>query len=231
MRDVILIHGALGAAEQMTALATLLSDCRVHVVELQGHGKTPLTGDSYRMPAFVDQLRDFIASRGIRGAEIFGYSMGGYVALLLAAESPELVSRVVTLGTKLAWTPAVAAKETKRLDAATIRTKVAAFAAVLEKRHAGAGGWEAVLRRTAALMTELGARPPIDDALLGRIRARVTLTVGGNDSVVTPEETREAARAIPRGMSATIPGLPHPIEQVGPEVIESLVRGAHAAGL
>ena len=45
-----------------------------------------------------------------------GHSMGGYVALKLALKRPELVDRIITLGTKFNWTPEVAAKEVKMLN-------------------------------------------------------------------------------------------------------------------
>lgn len=164
-----------------------------HIVELEGHGSTPISGDRYEMTRFAQNVRDSMQRAGIERADIFGYSMGGYVALLLAAESPERVTSVTTLGTKLAWSPEVAAKETSRLDPATIRAKVPKFAAALEARH-GAGEWEAVLRRTATLMAELGANPVVNPDLLERISQPVRLLVGDRDPVVTLDETAAAVR-------------------------------------
>jgi pimeloyl-ACP methyl ester carboxylesterase len=193
-------------------------------VELEGHGDTPPAGDAYSMPRFVVQLRAAIVSQGRGPATLVGYSMGGYVALLLAAESPELVSRVVTLGTKLAWTPEFAAKETGRLDPVVIRAKVPPFAEQLEQRHRAAGGWETVLRKTAALMTSLGANPLVDEALLKRVAQPVRLMVGDRDAVVSVEETRAAAKQLGKGELAVLPGTPHPIEQVRVDLVASMVR-------
>jgi pimeloyl-ACP methyl ester carboxylesterase len=202
----------------------LLGDTHdVHVVELEGHGDTPAVG-AYRIDRFAQGVRDFMAAGQIERAAVFGYSMGGYVALYLAAESPELVTSVATLGTKLAWTPDVTARETSRLDATTIRAKVPKFADVLERRHAGCGGWEGVLARSAVLMTELGERPVVDAAVMSRIQQRVRLMVGDRDTVVTVDETVAAARAIGSGEASVLPNTPHPFEQVRLPLLASLLR-------
>ena len=218
---LVLLHGALGSASQMQPLAHALQD-HAHVVELEGHGSTPITGDRYEMSRFAQNVRDAMQRAGIERADIFGYSMGGYVALLLAAESPELVASVTTLGTKLAWSPEVAARETSRLDPATIRAKVPKFAAALEARH-GAGEWEAVLQRTAALMTDLGTNPVVSSEMLSRISQPVRLMVGDRDSVVTLDETAAAARTLPAGELAVLPNTPHPFEQVNIRLLAALL--------
>jgi esterase len=233
MSAILLFHGALGAASQVAPLKSVLESTlgaprEVHVVELEGHGDSHASGDRYTMARFGDDVRGFMASRRLERASIFGYSMGGYVALHLAAESPDLIEAVATLGTKLAWTPDVAARETSRLDPPTIRAKVPAFADLLEQRHARAGGWELVLKKTAALMTELGEHPAVDAAVLSRIRQPVRLMVGDRDSVVTIEESAAAARALTRGELAVLPGTPHPFEQVRLPLLAMLLRDVFA---
>jgi len=214
MPDVILIHGALGAIDQLEPLAVALRGrSTVHRLELEGHGSTPASGP-YSTQAFVANVRAFLVEKGIQRASVFGYSMGGYVALALAAAAPELVPSVATLGTKLAWTPDVAAKETSRLHAPTIRAKVPRFADALEKRHARSGGWESMLSRTADYMTSLGEHADVDAATLARIQQPVRLMVGDRDAVVTIEETRDTARALAKGQFAVLPDTPHPFEQV-----------------
>jgi pimeloyl-ACP methyl ester carboxylesterase len=214
MPDVILIHGALGAIDQLASLAAALGRrVPVHRLELEGHGATPAAAP-YSTAGFVDDVRDFMVEMGIARASLFGYSMGGYVALAMAAAFPELVACVATLGTKLAWTPDAAARECARLHAPTIRAKVPRFAELLETRHAGSGGWELVLSRTAAYMTSLGEGPDLDAGTLASIRQPVRLMVGDRDTVVTIDETRDAARTIPNGQLAVLPATPHPFEQV-----------------
>src|SRR5687767_1843345 len=163
--DLILLHGALGDAGQLTPLAERVDDGRrVTALELAGHGATPADGP-LRIELFAAMVVDEMDRREIARADFFGYSMGGYVALYLAATAGDRVRRVATLATKLAWTPEVAARESTMLDATTIRSKVPKFAAALEARHT-ALGWEVLLSRTAELLHELGERPRVTDELL-----------------------------------------------------------------
>jgi pimeloyl-ACP methyl ester carboxylesterase len=227
---LLLLHGALGAAPQLAPLAAALeSEHAVHLVELEGHGDTPATSASFDIGRFAENVRAAMRERDLARAALFGYSMGGYVALHLAAESPELVTSVMTLGTKLAWTPEVAAREVSRLDPATMRAKVPKFAALLEQRHAGAGGFESVLAKTAALMTSLGERPLVDATLLARLAQPVRLMVGDRDTVVSIEETAAAMRSIPRGELGVLPNTPHPIEQVRVPLLAAALRDFHAS--
>jgi len=222
---LLLIHGALGAAPQVAPLADALRDTYdVHCVELRGHGDSPVAAGEFRIEYFAQDVRELMAARSIERAAIFGYSMGGYVALYLAARSPELVTSVATLGTKLAWTPDAAARETSRLDAATIRAKVPKFAEVLERRHAGATGWEGVLANTATLMRSLGDSPVVDAALLSNIPQRARLMVGDRDNVVSVDETLIAARTLASGDAAVLPSTPHPFEQVRIGLLAAMLR-------
>jgi pimeloyl-ACP methyl ester carboxylesterase len=153
-------------------------------------------------------------------ADLFGYSMGGYVALYLAATSPARIRRVATLATKLAWTPEIAARECALLDAATIRAKVPKFAAALEARHT-ATGWEALLTKTADLLRDLGSRPLITNEVLASIGQPVRIAVGDRDATVTIEECIAAVRHLPHGELEVVPRTPHPFEKVPVERVAS----------
>jgi pimeloyl-ACP methyl ester carboxylesterase len=220
-QPLILIHGALGAADQLAPLSEALPGARV--LELEGHGETPSPHTHFSIDQFAEQLRHFIAAKSLAPANIFGYSMGGYVALRLASQYPNLIAGIATLGTKIDWSPEIAARETSRLDPATIRAKVPKFADALETRHAKSGGWEQMLARTADLMKGLGANPPLDTAAFATITPRARLMVGDRDTVVTVDETARAARALPAGELAVLPGTPHPLEQVNMPLLASLI--------
>jgi len=182
------------------------------IVELEGHGATPLRDRPLRIESFADAVLTAMDAANVGPADVFGYSMGGYIALYLAATSPDRVQRVATLATKLAWTPEVAARECALLDPAAIRAKVPKFAAALEARHTGAG-WEALLTSTANLLRELGARPLITDDMLASIRHPARIAVGDRDATVTIDECVAAVRRIPNGELEVLPRTPHPFEK------------------
>ena len=211
---VLLLHGALGSSEQLVPLAERLR--ALHAVELldfEGHGDAPARGRAARVEHFAGNAAEAIEQRLGGRAAIFGYSMGGYVALHLAATRPELVSRVVTFGTKLRWSAEIAAREGEMLDAARIRAKVPRFADTLAARHRAAG-WEAVLAATREMMTALGARPLLDAATLATIPHAVRVMVGDRDATVSLDECVDAYRALGSGELEVLPGTPHPFEKV-----------------
>lgn len=237
--SILLLHGALGARDTLrpleAALAPLVpagTDVRAH--EFAGHGDTPDADAApdapYDVARMAARLLDAMDRDGIARATVFGYSMGGYVALLLAAEHPARVRAVVTLATKLAWTPEGAARETSRLDAATIRAKVPRFADALAARHAGAGGWEGVLARTAAMMHAIAARPLLTPDVLGAVACPARICVGDRDATVTLEECAAAMRALPRGELAVLPATGHPLEHADAARVAREIAEVHARG-
>lgn len=215
MNHLVLLHGALGASSQLDLLAApLQSRFTVHHLEFEGHGVTPFRGRPFRMEHFAESVIEFLDTNAIENTMLFGYSMGGYVGVHLAAERPDRIARVATLGTKYRWDPATAAREVARMDPAVILEKVPRFAGILAARHENAGGWEAVLARTADLLRDLGDHPLLSDARLRSITVPVRVIVGERDTTVSIEESLAVARALGDGSLTVLPDTPHPIEQV-----------------
>jgi pimeloyl-ACP methyl ester carboxylesterase len=234
---IYLLHGALGARDTLHPLEValrplLIAGTPVRTHEFPGHGETPdpdAAPDAPLDPArLAAGVLDAMDRDGAERATVFGYSMGGYVALLLAAEHPARVRAVVTHATKLAWTPEGAARETSRLDPAAIRAKVPRFADALAARHAGAGGWEPLLARTAAMMHAMGARPALTPDVLARVACPARLCVGDRDATVTLDETAAAARALPKGELAVLPATGHPLEHADAARLAREVAEVHA---
>ncbi|WP_284348884.1 alpha/beta fold hydrolase [Roseisolibacter agri] len=234
---ILLLHGALGARDTLRPLADALAPLvpagtPVHAHEFAGHGATPDPDAASDAPYDVARLAagvlDAMDRDGIARATVFGYSMGGYVALLLAAEHPARVRAVVTLATKLAWTPESAARETSRLDPAAIRAKVPRFADALAARHGDAGGWERVLSRTAAMMHAIAARPTVTPDVLAAIACPARICVGDRDATMTLDECAAAVRALPKGELAVLPATGHPLEHADPARLAREVAEVHA---
>ena len=213
--SLILLHGALGAAAQLAPLAAHLeSRFRVFTLDFEGHGPRPATVGGWRLARFADNLAALIEAEQLGPARVFGYSMGGYAALALAARQPELIHSVVTLGTKFWWDDATAAGEAARLDPMTIGAKVPAFADTLAARHLLGAGWEAVVAGTADVLRDLGRAPLLTPAGLAATPHPVRVLVGDRDATVSLEETAAAYRALPAGQLGVLPGVGHPLERM-----------------
>ena len=103
--SILLLHGALGSEVQFTELKKALSESfDVHTLTFEGHGGRA-SNRPFSMGGFVENVVDYLDKNGLDSVNIFGYSMGGYVALMLAKEHPNRVNKIMTLGTKFAWNP------------------------------------------------------------------------------------------------------------------------------
>jgi pimeloyl-ACP methyl ester carboxylesterase len=98
-RDVILIPGLLSPRSVWDGqIETLLAaGSRVHLVQVNGFGDTDpgSNAEGPVLPFLVEGLARYIEERGIGEAHIVGHSMGGFTALNLALERPDLVEEVM----------------------------------------------------------------------------------------------------------------------------------------
>ncbi len=214
MQNLLLLHGAIGAADQLAPLANELKDqYRVYTMNFSGHGGQPFRADEFSIPMFADEVVQFIETEGLGQVSIFGYSMGGYVAMYLALHRPELVQKVITLATKFYWDEAIAAKEVQMLNPDKIEQKLPAFATSLKSRHAP-NNWKDVLLKTSEMMIKLGGDNYLKISDYRSILSPVLLLLGDRDKMITLEETVEVYKALPNAQMAVLPGTAHPIEQV-----------------
>ena len=219
---ILLLHGALGSAAMLDPLAATLQrvNLNVRTLNFPGHGGLPLP-ESFSMADFIQAVEEYTADW--MPFKVFGYSMGGYVALLLAAMRPLRVEAVATLGTKFDWTPESAAKETARLNPALMPEKIPAFVQLLSTRH-GEDKWETVVNHTAGLLTRLGESPDLNEATLAQITCPVFIGRGSLDTGVTRKESEAAASAIPHGQYIELVDVKHPLEQISEKVLTDYMK-------
>lgn len=208
----VLLHGALASGQQVAGLGGLLGG-DVVTPDLPGHGDRP--PEPYTLEAFVDTARAALGA----GGDLVGYSLGGYVSLATAAAHPESVRRVVTIATKLAWTPDVAEAEAGLLDPERLAAKAPGFVADLAARHPGSSA-DDVLRSTAAFLRGLGAGPPLP---LEAVRCPVLVVVGDEDTLVTRAECEDAVARLPAGRLAVLPGTGHIYERMPVDALAALI--------
>jgi pimeloyl-ACP methyl ester carboxylesterase len=210
---LLLLHGAIGSQKQLAPLAGLLqADYEVHTLNFSGHGGEALPG-RFSIELFAKDVLRYLEQHSIPKADIFGYSMGGYVALWLAGHYPDQVQRVFTLATKFDWDPVIAEREIGMLIPEKIEEKLPGFANTLKERHAPED-WKQVLHKTAAMMLEMGRQNPLSPIELSAIRQHVIVCVGDRDKMVSLKETMEASARIPNSHFQVLPDTLHPIEQV-----------------
>lgn len=224
MQPLLLLHGAIGAKDQLETLKKSLSaDYKVYSLSFSGHGGEGLPEESFSIKLFADNVLRFMQMEGLEKASIFGYSMGGYVGMYLAKHHPDKVGKIVTLATKFHWTEDIAGKEMQMLDAEKIEAKVPAFAKALQERHAPIE-WKTVLKRTAEMLQGLGLNNTLKIEDYTTIQAPALILLGDKDKMVTLPETVDVYKALPNAHMGMLPNTHHPIEQVDPQMLSFFIR-------
>ena len=222
MQNLLLLHGALGASDQLLPLKKELEQrYAVTSFSFPGHGGSAIPPEGFTIPVFAAALLNHMDKAGLEQAHFFGYSMGGYVALYLARHHPERVGKIVTLATKFHWDEATAEKEAGMLDPEKILAKIPKYAESLKERHAPTD-WREVLGATTALLRSLGKENLMEPGVLKEIATEVLVLLGDRDKMVTVGETVASAQALPKGAMGMLPGTPHPIEQADPVLLAYL---------
>ncbi len=223
MKKLLLLHGAIGSSQQFQQLTALLNDAfEVHTLDFSGHGGKPLPAEPFSIELFANDVLHWLQENKIATIDIFGYSMGGYVALYLAKHHPEKVDKIFTLATKFNWNAEGAAREAAMLNPEKIAEKVPAFAKALEQKHGE--NWKTVLTKTAEMMINLGNSPALPLLSLSEIQQPVLISVGDKDNMVTLEETIAAYRSIKNGQLLVLPQTQHPFEKVNAERIAEEIK-------
>ncbi|MFM6925182.1 MAG: alpha/beta fold hydrolase [Ferruginibacter sp.] len=224
MEHILLLHGAIGSKSQLLPVEKKLTDSfSVYTLNFSGHGGSPLPDEPFSIEQFASEVITFLDESKIDSIHIFGYSMGGYIAMYLAKHYPQRIKKIITLATKFAWNEAIAAQEIKMLNAAKIEEKLPDFAAALQQRHAP-NDWKIVLERTAAMLTVMGKDNPLTIDDHSGIQHPVLLMIGDRDKMVTLDETIEVFESLPRAQLAVLPNTPHPIEMVNTSRIANEIR-------
>ena len=228
MNPLILLHGALGTSEQVMLLADKLNaDSPVHLLNFEGHGSETIPERPFRMEHFAENVLNYMEENSIEKADLFGYSMGGYVALLLGLHHAERVGKISTLGTVLKWSPEVAGREVKFLNPDKIKEKVPQFAQELDRRHPG--NWERVTAKTKDLLTGLGNDPRIKDSDWSKIKNKVRIHVGDRDQTAGLTQSIEVYGSLLNGELVVLPNSPHPIEKVDMDLLVASLNGFYVS--
>ncbi|MBK7383155.1 MAG: alpha/beta fold hydrolase [Flavobacteriales bacterium] len=215
MGRILLLHGALGSAQQLTTLQDRIGGV---TIDLSGHGPRPIPPEGIRFEHFITDIDRAYEEQGWTSADLIGYSMGGYAALLYASKYPERVRSVVTIGTKYLWTPEGLEKELHKLDPDVMEAKVPAFAEALAAVH-GKERWRDVVAAIAKSMTDLAHAPLLTVEVVARIQCPVLCCVGEGDTTAVPGDTRAFAARLPNARVFVLPNTRHPMDEVDLDVL------------
>lgn len=235
---VVLVHGLGGSAEDWRNLAPYLAKAgfRVYIPDLLGYGRSAKpAGFSYSVRDEAAVVVDFMNTLGLTKVDLGGWSMGGWIVELIAADHPERVRRLMLfdaagLYVKPDWntnlfTP-VNAAQVRELDALLMPhpKPVPGFVARAIVRLSKKNGW--VVQR--ALATMLSAQD-VTDNLLPKLKMPVLIAWGALDKITPVNQAQTIHKLIPQSELEIFAGCGHlaPLEctrEMAPDVVRFIRR-------
>ena len=97
--DLILIPGLASTSAVWARVAPRLAGQRLHLVSVRGFGDLPPAAnrEGAIMGAVANEVRRYIADAGLERPAVIGHSMGGQIALRVAADAPDRIGRLMTV--------------------------------------------------------------------------------------------------------------------------------------
>ena len=90
-KTIVLLHGFLETSSMWKDLEPEFARThQVVCIDLLGHGQTDSLGYVHAMEDMADAVFAVLRHLKIKNAKVIGHSMGGYVALALAEQQPQL---------------------------------------------------------------------------------------------------------------------------------------------
>jgi 3-oxoadipate enol-lactonase len=200
-------------------VARLAPAARVVTPDLRGFGASSPGPDGYGIADLADDVVRLLDALGLPTATVAGLSMGGYVALALAARHPGRLARLVLADTK-AGPDTPEARRGRDEAIALVRAEgVAPFADRQVPRLLAPGADARVRADVRALMDQPAAGVvnalaalrdrPDRRADLAAIACPTLVVVGAEDALTPPAEARALAAAIPGARLVELPGAGH----------------------
>lgn len=98
---LLMLHGGLGSLNELSSLYQYVAtDYQLISIDFRGHGKSFLGNRPLNYMQYQEDIQSVLSYLDIDKYSIFGFSDGGIVGYRLAAQDPDRVSCLVTLGSQ-----------------------------------------------------------------------------------------------------------------------------------
>lgn len=205
---VLLLHGGLSNSDLLLDAISAPLEARYRVVafDRRGHGFTADTAEPLHYEAMATETIGVLEKVVGGRAHLVGWSDGGIVSLLVALRRPDLVNRMVVIGTNFHFDGVLPFDLDPNSE----------FSAMIHQAYAerspdGGGHFDEIVGKFITLIT---TEPTFTMEELKKIEAP-TLVLAGDDDMIKLTHTAALYEAIPNSQLAIVPGASHalPIER------------------
>ena len=217
---IVLLHGGMADNSTWSAQFSGLSPHRrVVAPERQAQGHTPDRPGPLTYEGMADQTVSLLGALGLGPVDLLGWSDGGMVGTLIAAEHPELVRTLTVTGSGFSSAGYVPGAMEELVSLAPDDEDMEMFAAMYAQASPdGPEHFPEAWEKVRTLWSE-----PFDwTALVGRISAP-TLVVVGDDDYVSVGHAEAFSRTVLHGQLAVVPGASHLVPMEKPDLFNRLV--------
>ena len=206
---------------------------RVLAYDLRGHGLSDAPAGPYGLDDHVADLLGLAARLGLARFDLCGISLGGMIAIRVAAMQSNVRRLILcdaarTIGTPQMWNDRIALVEREGM-AAIAETVLARWVSpgFRDRRPAEFAGWRNMLERCSAegyVASCIAVRDADLSADLRQVSVPTLVIAGEHDVSTPPEEVRALADAIAGAQFRQLRGAGHvpAIEQ--PQALATLIR-------
>jgi pimeloyl-ACP methyl ester carboxylesterase len=199
--DVVLLHGLSGSSRWWRfTVPALVKRYRVHVLDLIGFGSSRPAARQPDVAEMADVLAEWLDTLGIAGPHVVGHSMGGQVAVHMAAEA-ESAMRTLVLVCASGIPRVRALAEAARILGGALRPRSWGMPLFVPSIAADA------LRAGPRTLLQAGLHLLADDIrpLLPQVHCPTLIVWGALDPLLPVEDGQTLAAAIP-GAQLTVIG-------------------------
>lgn len=235
---LVLLHGfPLSSAIWREQQVRLSDHYRVITPDLRGHGRSPVTDDVYSMDLLAADVQALLDTLALEQVAVMGHSMGGYVALALAARAPGRLSALGLIGSHTFADAENAAQNRYKLaNRVILEGSGAVVEAMLPRLFAPTPpDDETLTEQVSALMQAtrpLGligtlqgmATRPDTSTLLATLDLPVLLVAGDKDAIVPLTRMETMASSLKKGVLATIENAGHMMMMEQPQATTMAIR-------
>lgn len=217
---IVLLHGGLADNSTWAAQFAGLSPHR-HLVapERQAHGHTPDRPGPLTYQAMTDQTASFLLALGLGPVDLLGWSDGGMVGTLLAADHPELVRTLTVTGSGFSSSGYVPGSMESLLSLSPGDEDMEMFAAMYAQASPdGPEYFPEVWEKVRTMWAE-----SFDWTTKVRKISAPTLVIVGDDDYIRVEHAEEFSLAVQHGQLAVVPGASHLVPMEKADLFNQLV--------